>query len=88
VARVGEQIGVDYNTIALDVASMQRNKEKCRRKVEMLDYVGADCRGPKKMVGAMQESSHPLSEESRCTPYFADDFQHCLCQMRTKPTMI
>jgi len=50
------------------------------RKVDMREYIVVDCRGPK-MGGGV----HP--SESRCTLYFAEDFRHCLCQMRTKQTI-
>jgi hypothetical protein len=50
------------------------------RKVDMNEYIVVDCRGPK-MGGGVKPS------ESRCTLYFAEDFKHCLCQMRTKGTI-
>lgn len=49
------------------------------RKVDMNDYIVVDCRGPK-IGGGVKPS------ESRCTLYFAEDFRHCICQMRTKGT--
>ena len=49
------------------------------RKVTMNDYIIVDCRGPK-IGGGVKPS------ESRCTLYFAEDFKHCICQMRTKGT--
>jgi hypothetical protein len=46
------------------------------RTVEQLDYIVVDCRGPKKNGKGFDLS------EGRCTLYFAEDFKHCVCQMR------
>jgi hypothetical protein len=50
------------------------------RKVDLLEYIVVDCRGPK-VGGGVQPS------ESRCTLYFDEDLKHCHCQMRTKRTV-
>jgi hypothetical protein len=47
------------------------------RKVDMSDYIVVDCRGPK-IGNGVQPSA------SRCTLYFDQNFQRCLCQVRNE----
>lgn len=62
------------NKIGSHLARFDPNNGKYR-KVDMSDYIVVDCRGPK--IGSGVQPS-----ASRCTLYFDQNFQRCLCQVQ------